>query len=65
MTIHTPYSVQLLLNRPKVSDGGEYVCKADVEGEQQEVSASLSFVGELSSETPADLVVIVVQHVHN
>lgn len=46
MTINTPYANQLLINRPKPSDGGTYTCKATVEGETQELQATISFVGE-------------------
>ena len=49
MTINTPYATQLLINRPKQSDGGHYVCKAEVDGESQEISAEISFVGESAS----------------
>ncbi|CAD6188947.1 unnamed protein product [Caenorhabditis auriculariae] len=44
MTIERTYSSQLMINRPKVSDGGQYFCKADVNGEEQEISATVSFV---------------------
>lgn len=34
-----------MINRPKISDGGKYTCKTEIQGEQQEVSAEISFVG--------------------
>lgn len=44
MTIHTPYSNQLLINRPKTTDGGVYTCRAEVDGSKQESEANISFV---------------------
>ncbi|CCD68929.1 NCAM (neural cell adhesion molecule) homolog [Caenorhabditis elegans] len=44
MTIERTYSNQLMINRPKISDGGKYTCKTEIQGEQQEVSAEISFV---------------------
>uniref|UniRef100_A0A1I7U7I7 Immunoglobulin domain protein n=1 Tax=Caenorhabditis tropicalis TaxID=1561998 RepID=A0A1I7U7I7_9PELO len=44
MTIERTYSNQLMINRPKISDGGKYTCKTEIGGEQQEVSAEISFV---------------------
>ncbi|PAV64768.1 hypothetical protein WR25_26256 [Diploscapter pachys] len=44
MTIERPYSNQLMINRPKISDGGDYECRVDINGEKQEVSADISFV---------------------
>uniref|UniRef100_A0A1I7XDQ9 Ig-like domain-containing protein n=1 Tax=Heterorhabditis bacteriophora TaxID=37862 RepID=A0A1I7XDQ9_HETBA len=43
MTIYKTYSNQLMINRPTISDGGEYICKADVNGEKQEAKADISF----------------------
>lgn len=47
MTIERTYSNQLMINRPKTSDGGKYTCKAEIHGEEQDVSAEISFVGRL------------------
>lgn len=44
MTIERTYSNQLMINRPKISDGGKYTCKTEINGESQEVSAEISFV---------------------
>ncbi|CAL2052827.1 unnamed protein product [Caenorhabditis brenneri] len=44
MTIERTYSSQLMINRPKISDGGKYSCKSEIEGATQEVSAEISFV---------------------
>ncbi|KAF1745744.1 hypothetical protein GCK72_022191 [Caenorhabditis remanei] len=44
MTIERTYSNQLMINRPKISDGGKYTCKTEIHGETQEVSAEISFV---------------------
>lgn len=44
MTIERTYSSQLMINRPKISDGGKYTCKTEINGERQEVSAEISFV---------------------
>ncbi|CAI2355575.1 unnamed protein product [Caenorhabditis sp. 36 PRJEB53466] len=44
MTIERPYSSQLMINRPKIADGGKYTCKTEINGEKQEVLADISFV---------------------
>ncbi|KJH40578.1 immunoglobulin domain protein [Dictyocaulus viviparus] len=43
MTINKTYGVQLLINSPKISDGGVYVCKAEVNGMEQEKTVVISF----------------------
>ncbi|EPB80002.1 immunoglobulin domain protein [Ancylostoma ceylanicum] len=43
MTIYKTYANQLLINRPKISDSGDYVCKAEVDGEEKETSVRISF----------------------
>ncbi|CAP28018.2 Protein CBR-NCAM-1 [Caenorhabditis briggsae] len=45
MTIERTYSNQLMINRPKISDGGKYTCQTEIHGEKQEISADISFVG--------------------
>ncbi|CAI5455042.1 unnamed protein product [Caenorhabditis angaria] len=44
MTIEKPFSNQLLINRPKTTDGGKYTCVAEIQGEKQELIADVSFV---------------------
>ncbi|UMM38738.1 hypothetical protein L5515_016103 [Caenorhabditis briggsae] len=44
MTIERTYSNQLMINRPKISDGGKYTCQTEIHGEKQEISADISFV---------------------
>ncbi|ETN71363.1 immunoglobulin domain protein, partial [Necator americanus] len=43
MTIYKTYANQLLINRPKITDGGDYVCKAEVNGEEQQTTVRISF----------------------
>ncbi|VDM74538.1 unnamed protein product [Strongylus vulgaris] len=43
MTIYKTYANQLLINRPKIGDSGDYVCKAEVNGQEQQTTVKISF----------------------
>uniref|UniRef100_A0A0K0D7K1 Ig-like domain-containing protein n=1 Tax=Angiostrongylus cantonensis TaxID=6313 RepID=A0A0K0D7K1_ANGCA len=43
MTIYKTYGNQLLINSPKISDGGAYTCKADVSGQLHETTVLITF----------------------
>ncbi|VDM58170.1 unnamed protein product [Angiostrongylus costaricensis] len=43
MAIYKTYGNQLLINSPKISDGGAYTCKADVSGQLHETTVLITF----------------------